>query len=91
MIRPDGKVSLCGNDPYGRVTLGDASRQSLSEIWYGEAYRKLRAELTQNGRRNLEVCRTCDVHTFDPAHLLGDSGIARRLSRAIGLISDDWK
>ena len=53
VIRPDGKVSLCVNDDYGRVTLGDAAGQSLTEIWQGEAYRRLRAELTMNGRRIL--------------------------------------
>jgi radical SAM protein with 4Fe4S-binding SPASM domain len=91
VIRPDGKVSLCGNDAYGQVTLGDAARQSLSEIWYGEDYRRLRAELTANGRRNLPVCNTCDVHTFDPEIFLERNGMLRALSRALNFSSYNWK
>ena len=91
VIRPDGKVSLCVNDAYGRVTLGDAARQSLTEIWQGEAYRRLRDELTLNGRRNLPVCSTCDVHTFDPDILLERMWILRTLSRIINFSSYNWK
>lgn len=91
VIRPDGKVSLCVNDAYGQVTLGDAAHQSLSEIWYGEAYRRLRAELTANGRRNLPLCSTCDVHTFDADLFLEHGGILRALSRLLPLSSHNWK
>ena len=91
VIRPDGKVSLCGNDAYGQVTLGDTSRQSLLEIWHGEDYGRLRAELATNGRRNLPVCNRCDVHTFDPDVFLGRSRVLRFLNRALGLSSSNWK
>jgi radical SAM protein with 4Fe4S-binding SPASM domain len=91
VIRPDGKVSLCVNDAYGRVTLGDAARQSLTEIWQGEAYRRLRTELTMNGRRGLPICSTCDVHTFDPDVLLERIWILRMLSRVIDFSSYHWK
>ena len=91
VIRPDGLVSLCGNDAYGQVTLGDASRQSLREIWFGEPYRRLRAELTENGRKNLPVCSTCDVHTFDPELFLARSPVFRGLSRVLNLSSYNWK
>lgn len=41
VIRPDGKVSLCCNDPLGKNTLGDASKESLLEIWFGEKYKRV--------------------------------------------------
>jgi radical SAM protein with 4Fe4S-binding SPASM domain len=91
VIRPDGKISLCGNDPYGQVTLGDAARQSLAEIWHGEDYRRLRTELTANGRRNLPVCNTCDVHTFDPEVFLRHSAVLRALGRVFRFSSWNWK
>lgn len=91
VIRPDGKVSLCGNDAYGRVTLGDTTRQSLVDIWYGEDYRRLRAELSANGRRNLPVCSTCDVHTFDPDVFFERGTLLRALSRAVYPSSHNWK
>jgi radical SAM protein with 4Fe4S-binding SPASM domain len=91
VIRPDGKVSLCGNDAYGKVTLGDTNRQSLLEIWHGEDYRRLRAELATNGRKNLPVCNRCDVHTFDPDVFLERSRMLRFLNRTLGLSSSNWK
>lgn len=64
VIRPDGKVSLCCNDPLGKCTLGDASEESLIEIWYGEKYRELR-ECIADGRENFEHCKKCDVFVLD--------------------------
>ena len=91
VIRPDGKVSLCGNDAYGQVTLGDVALHSLTEIWYGEEYRRLRTELATNGRKNLPVCNTCDVHTFDPTLLIKSKGNLRALNRIFNVISSNWK
>lgn len=60
IIRPDGKVSLCCNDPYGKVTLGDVTKQSLCDIWYGEAFNEVRKRLG-NGRACMEHCKYCDT------------------------------
>lgn len=59
IIRPDGKVSLCCNDPYGRATLGDVTNNTLKEIWYGEAFSKIREQL-KGGRGNISYCKYCD-------------------------------
>ena len=60
VIRPDGKVSLCCNDALGKCTLGDVSKQTLEEIWYGNAFRGVRSQL-KSGRSNVERCRYCDT------------------------------
>lgn len=60
IVRPDGKVSLCCNDPLGKYTLGDLNDQSLEEIWYGELYRNIREKII-SGRKNIEKCKLCDV------------------------------
>ncbi len=60
IIRPDGKVSLCCNDPYGKETLGDVTKQSLCDIWYGKAYNEVRRKLG-NGRIGMEHCKYCDA------------------------------
>jgi radical SAM protein with 4Fe4S-binding SPASM domain len=91
VIRPDGKVSLCGNDAYGQITMGDVDRQSVTEIWFGKDYRRLRAELSANGRRNLPLCNTCDVHTFDPDAFLARSRLLRAVNRFVNLSSYNWK
>lgn len=59
VIAPDGKVKLCCLDAYGKVSLGDAAEQKLVDIWYGEAYQKIRNQLYE-GRKNISQCRSCD-------------------------------
>ncbi len=60
VIRPDGKVSLCCNDSYGRYTLADLSKVTLQEAWYSEKYIKLRKAI-RKGRKNIALCRYCDT------------------------------
>jgi radical SAM protein with 4Fe4S-binding SPASM domain len=60
VVRPTGEVSLCCNDALGAHTLGDLSRQSVGEVWYGEKYKEIR-RLIARGRRNLDPCSGCDV------------------------------
>ena len=62
VVRPDGKLSLCCNDPLGKETLGDLNRQSVWEAWHSQEYEKVREEIYQ-GRECREHCRYCD--TFD--------------------------
>lgn len=64
VIRPDGKISLCSNDAYGEMTLGDATEQSLKEIWFGQKCLEVRQAL-RKGRKNHILCRHCDS-TFYP-------------------------
>ena len=64
IIRPDGKVSLCCNDPLGRETMGNVTENSLDEIWYGEAFENVRKRIFY-GRENFEHCKNCDVFVLD--------------------------
>jgi MoaA/NifB/PqqE/SkfB family radical SAM enzyme len=58
----DGRTSPCTYDHACRLQVGDASRQSLDEIWNGEPLRRLR-ELHESGRSGeLDVCRGCPDH-----------------------------
>lgn len=60
IVRPDGKVSLCCNDPLGRYTLGDLNTQRIKDVWYGEQYKTIRNKIVA-GRKYLEKCSKCDV------------------------------
>lgn len=60
IVRPDGKVSLCCNDPLGKYSLGDLNEQTLEEIWYGELYNAIRNKIIL-GRKNLDKCNRCDT------------------------------
>lgn len=60
IVRPDGKVSLCCNDPYGKCTMGDLTTENIKDVWYGEEFTKAR-EAIRKGRGNYEACRYCDT------------------------------
>lgn len=60
IIRPDGKVSLCCNDPLGKNTMGDLNHSTLQEVWYGQQFQNVREALS-HGRQYLEQCKYCDV------------------------------
>lgn len=60
IIRPDGKISLCCNDPLGRNTMGDLSRNTILEIWHGDKFKEVRNCLSK-GRANWKQCIYCDV------------------------------
>jgi radical SAM protein with 4Fe4S-binding SPASM domain len=58
----DGRTSPCTYDHACKLHIGDASRQSLQEIWDGEPLRRLR-ELHESGRSGeIELCRNCPDH-----------------------------
>ncbi|MDR0219809.1 MAG: SPASM domain-containing protein [Lachnospiraceae bacterium] len=59
VIRPDGKISLCCNDAYGKYTLGDLNKQSISEVWNGRPFNELRERL-KKGRQSIDKCSVCD-------------------------------
>lgn len=63
VIRPDGKVSLCCNDALGKSTLGDLTKNSLHEIWYGDEFERVRDTVCQ-GRYGLPLCRYCNTLDF---------------------------
>lgn len=60
-IRPTGEVSVCCNDAFGKMTMGDIRNQTLKKIWNGTEFNNLRRELLIRGRKNIELCKTCDV------------------------------
>ncbi len=64
VVRPDGKVSLCCNDPLGRCTLGDLSIDSIMSVWNGASFDKIRKVLME-GRGQYEHCKYCDAFILD--------------------------
>ena len=59
IIRPDGKLSLCCNDPKGCFTLGDLTKESVIEAWRNEKYTHIR-NLLQKAREEVKMCKYCD-------------------------------
>ena len=58
----DGNVVPCCFDKDAHFVLGNLTRNSFSDIWYGEAYQRFRASLLQS-RSNIEMCRNCTEGT----------------------------
>jgi radical SAM protein with 4Fe4S-binding SPASM domain len=73
VIRPDGKISLCCNDAMGKYTLGDASKQSLKDIWYGDIYSDVREKIKE-GRDTIDLCKYCDSYANTAMLHLAGSG-----------------
>jgi radical SAM protein with 4Fe4S-binding SPASM domain len=59
VIRPDGNISVCCNDAYGKYSMGNLNSQSISEVWSSHTYRELRKRL-KKGRHTLDICSVCD-------------------------------
>lgn len=60
VIGADGLVMKCSNDEENRELIGDINKQSVHEIWHGEAMRKVR-EMHKKSRGFMDsaVCRKC--------------------------------
>lgn len=60
VIGADGLAMMCSNDEEGDHIIGDANKQSIHEIWHGEALNEVRAiHKKQNGFIELDVCKKC--------------------------------
>ena len=59
IIRPDGKISLCCNDAWGQMTLGDLNKNTVEEIFNSQYYNKICKKLLK-GRDKIKICEYCD-------------------------------
>ncbi|WP_242838239.1 radical SAM/SPASM domain-containing protein [Butyrivibrio proteoclasticus] len=63
IVRPTGQVSLCCNDALGKWTLGDLTKESILDVWYGTKFTKAR-EALYKGRQYCGDCRLCDTFSM---------------------------
>lgn len=62
VVESAGRVLMCINDELGRHIVGDTTKQSLAEIWNGEALRAVRqVHLNHEGCRKLVPCKACNM------------------------------
>ncbi|MDH5510246.1 MAG: radical SAM protein [Nitrospinota bacterium] len=59
----NGTVAPCPQDFYGKLKVGDASRDPVARIWNGEPIRRLRSLMKAQTVDDLVPCRTCDILT----------------------------
>ena len=58
-ISKDGTVTVCCTDFRLLMALGNVSHQSLEEIWFGEAAKKLRLTHILGKQNRILSCRHC--------------------------------
>lgn len=56
----DGQVTTCPPDDFGILTMGDATTQSLYDIWHSEQYNRLRRKHIRNDIKDKKPCLGCD-------------------------------
>ena len=59
-----GIVPLCCVDYDGKMNMGDITQSSISEVWHGEAFKKLRVQNAAGQRNAIGFCNGCII--FDP-------------------------
>lgn len=57
----DGRVTLCCYDYDGSMILGDASKQSLKEIWMGEKLAQIRNLHLRGEFEKIPICANCNA------------------------------
>jgi radical SAM protein with 4Fe4S-binding SPASM domain len=60
-IKSNGEAAMCMEDYNNEIILGDASKESLSDIWNGEKYRRFRWSHF-NQTSGLKCKDQCDMH-----------------------------
>lgn len=90
IVRPDGKTSLCCNDPYGRMNLADLNKERISDAWNNEEYQKVR-KIIMEGRQNMPICRDCDNFgslNLEARNVFSDTEITGSWEKTERLIKD---
>ncbi|MBM7866695.1 radical SAM protein [Heliobacterium gestii] len=57
----DGTVGICAVDYNVKFPMGDFRRQSIKEIWNGEAFRNVRSFHATQRRNEIDFCRGCHI------------------------------
>jgi radical SAM protein with 4Fe4S-binding SPASM domain len=57
-VRWDGKLVSCGFDIHQSRILGDLTTSAFRDIWFGEAYQKMRREFRRDWE-SLPICGRC--------------------------------
>ncbi|MEG4392875.1 radical SAM/SPASM domain-containing protein [Microcoleus sp. BROC3] len=64
VIQVDGKVPMCNIDYNVKELMGDFSKESIQEIWNGEAFTQARFFHANKQRNQIQMCCGCSI--WDP-------------------------
>jgi len=60
VINWKGDVTLCCNDFYGKLVMGNINDNNLLDIWRGPNFEFYRSKLIKGQRSSISICRHCD-------------------------------
>lgn len=73
IITCKGEVLQCFEDARKRRVMGDLQSQSIKEIWFGDAFRQVRAELARGNRYFFsDLCALCDNQDYPKPEMTAD-------------------
>jgi len=81
VVAADGRALLCANDEESDHVVGDATRQSIHEIWHGEPLQEIRRRHREpDGFKTVPVCTRCYLprQTRDDLFPMGERSIVVR-------------
>lgn len=80
-INPEGNVSVCSEDFYCTINMGNVKNQSLFEIWTSKKWNEIRNSLIMGDRSCTNACSKCDYKGFT-FEMLKEEGIYEEHSRS---------
>ncbi|MEZ5582397.1 MAG: SPASM domain-containing protein [Candidatus Competibacteraceae bacterium] len=75
----------CCHDFDSQNLMGDLTRQSVKEAWYGQQFAALRKRLNQGDRSVSELCNGCD-HKPDLAYFQWNATLPKVKGKAVRLV-----
>ncbi len=64
VINPEGDVTVCSEDFYHSINMGNIKKQTLFEIWTSKEWNNLRGKLIIGDRLCTDACSKCDFMGF---------------------------
>jgi len=74
VINYRSQVVICCNDYFEKVVLGNVKQNSLLDIWYGQAFKRVRNTLKNKNRKAIATCVQCNYYItpYEKRHLTTD-------------------
>lgn len=82
-INYGGKAVICCNDYHGSVAIGDASKESIRDLWNNNVFKFYRKKLSEGDRACLELCNLCDISPDPIPPIPPKPPFARRARQAL--------
>lgn len=64
-VTPDGIANVCCADWKRELSMGDLTKQSLTEIWAGKSLRRFWLDMLAGHKDQYSICRTCQYPMYD--------------------------